>query len=233
MGFRLIYNALVAAKKPTIGHNMLYDLLYFMSALHGRLPDTLDEYKTLVNETFPLLFDTKHIQNNLTDIREAIEAGPRESNCLEGLFRYLSDVYPETMFNFKEGFAAYDEEGKAHEAGYDAYITGASYLLMSTHNEVSENLNMVCIGRSIYVMNMQGSDVIDSGDILYVTHHHFKVRAYFDNDKDVQVRTLSATAFLLISKDTERTSEICKTLSENHCKVIPYAEFKNNRKKKK
>ena len=104
---------------------------------------------------------------------------------------------------------------------------------MSTHNEVSDYLNMICIGRSIYVMNMQGSDVIDAGDILYVTHHHFKVRAHFDGMTDVQVRTLSATAFLLISKDTERTSEICNTLTENGCKVIPYADFKNNRKKKK
>jgi len=82
----------------------------------------------LVNETFPLLFDTKNIQNNLTDVREAIEAGPRESNCLEGLYQYLNGKYPDTEFNFNEGFTVYDEAGKAHEAGYDAYITGASYL---------------------------------------------------------------------------------------------------------
>lgn len=88
VGFHRVFKALVDKKKPLVGHNLLYDLLFMMAAFHGapmalgrggggtpgafqtmrahprilsagELPATWGEWKALTHTLFPTIYDTK------------------------------------------------------------------------------------------------------------------------------------------------------------------------------
>lgn len=62
LGFRRVFNLLTAAKKPIIGHNCLYDLLFLYTHLvHPILPSSLKDFKQKFTALFPLVFDTKFL----------------------------------------------------------------------------------------------------------------------------------------------------------------------------
>ena len=47
MGFSLVVQALIDAKKPIIGHNMIYDIIYLLNQFVMPLPGT---YEDFINE---------------------------------------------------------------------------------------------------------------------------------------------------------------------------------------
>lgn len=49
MGFALVVEELVNAKKPIIGHNMIYDIIYLYNQFIDDLPETYLEFITKVN----------------------------------------------------------------------------------------------------------------------------------------------------------------------------------------
>jgi len=59
MGFTLIIEAMINAKKPIIGHNCMYDLLYLYNQFIGELPTDYHAFITEWNRLFPLTYDTK------------------------------------------------------------------------------------------------------------------------------------------------------------------------------
>jgi hypothetical protein len=53
-GFLRVWRLLTAARKPIVGHNLTYDLLFLMSHFHrSPLPSTLAECKATLHELFP------------------------------------------------------------------------------------------------------------------------------------------------------------------------------------
>ena len=44
MGFALVVEELIAAKKPVIGHNMIYDVIYLYNQFIDDLPETYPEF---------------------------------------------------------------------------------------------------------------------------------------------------------------------------------------------
>jgi poly(A)-specific ribonuclease len=44
-----------------VGHNMFCDLLFFHACFLGPLPDTIEEFQTVIHELFPVLVDTKYL----------------------------------------------------------------------------------------------------------------------------------------------------------------------------
>jgi len=44
MGFSLIVEELIKAKKPIIGHNMIYDIIYLYNQFIDDLPETYPEF---------------------------------------------------------------------------------------------------------------------------------------------------------------------------------------------
>ena len=44
MGFSLIVEELISAKKPIIGHNMIYDIIYLYNQFIAELPETYNEF---------------------------------------------------------------------------------------------------------------------------------------------------------------------------------------------
>lgn len=48
MGFSLVVEMLAEAKKPIVGHNMIYDILYLYNQFVDELPDTYIDFITKV-----------------------------------------------------------------------------------------------------------------------------------------------------------------------------------------
>jgi hypothetical protein len=57
MGFSLVVEELIKAKKPIIGHNMIYDVIYLYNQFIDDLPPTYLEFIALVqNIRFKIIF---------------------------------------------------------------------------------------------------------------------------------------------------------------------------------
>jgi poly(A)-specific ribonuclease len=59
MGFSLVAQLIVDARKPIIGHNMIYDIAFFYHQFIAPLPKTYEEFSKSVHEKFPIFYDTK------------------------------------------------------------------------------------------------------------------------------------------------------------------------------
>ena len=62
MGFTLVIEAIIKARKPVVGHNCMYDWLYHQFI--GRLPETYLQFATEWNKLFPKTYDTKVLAFN-------------------------------------------------------------------------------------------------------------------------------------------------------------------------
>ncbi|XP_030041707.1 poly(A)-specific ribonuclease PNLDC1 isoform X2 [Microcaecilia unicolor] len=58
-GFTNIFQTIVGAKKPVVGHNMLMDLLHVHHKFYRPLPESYSEFKKNIHTLFPVILDTK------------------------------------------------------------------------------------------------------------------------------------------------------------------------------
>ncbi|XP_026701865.1 poly(A)-specific ribonuclease PNLDC1 isoform X2 [Athene cunicularia] len=132
-GFTNLFQTLVKAKKPLVGHNMLMDLMHLHDKFYKPLPESYDEFKRNIHNLFPVLIDTKTVTKSIWKKY----LFPRVSN--------LSEVYavlcssnlnprepPGPVIALASDCAKYAEKKSPHEAGYDAFLCG-SVLLKSAH----------------------------------------------------------------------------------------------------
>lgn len=132
LGFRLVFKALAESRKPCVGHNCFADLLFLMASLDAPLPPTLPEWKARAAALFPAVFDTRYIACR-TDL---FAPGRFPSHYLGGFFDAYGLSSPRVRVTLPLGFQAYSPMslaggggGKvAHEAGYDALMTGTLLL---------------------------------------------------------------------------------------------------------
>lgn len=61
LGFAKIFRLLATLKKPIVGHNCYHDLLLLIDHFDSPLPEKYSEFKELVMQLFPAVFDTKSI----------------------------------------------------------------------------------------------------------------------------------------------------------------------------
>lgn len=64
MGFSLIIDEIIKAKKPLIGHNCMYDWLFVYNQFIAELPETYEQFANQWNKCFPLTFDNKVLAFN-------------------------------------------------------------------------------------------------------------------------------------------------------------------------
>ncbi len=97
------------------------------NAFFGPLPETQKEFKINLKRDFPVLYDTKYLQNNSNIIASDIGFQMDLSSFYKAMLKYHTS---EPKIEIAEGFddyklAALDDESVAsHEAGYDAMVTG-------------------------------------------------------------------------------------------------------------
>mmetsp|Transcript_35305 Transcript_35305/g.85630 ORF Transcript_35305/g.85630 Transcript_35305/m.85630 type:complete len:666 (-) Transcript_35305:2327-4324(-) len=113
-------------KVPLVVHNGLQDLLFLLTHFHNAdLPRSWPDCKQLIHSYFPVLYDTKCM---------AIEYGSRDSGRTP---THLSAVYEQTLNSHPQWNRTFqnsgdgDEQQQAHDAGWDAYMTGAAFCGLS------------------------------------------------------------------------------------------------------
>eukprot|EP00796_Vickermania_ingenoplastis_P006549 gene6549-4722_t len=167
LGFRLVFEALVNSKKTCVGHNCLADILFLMASLDNPLPVDLIDGKNRMRRLFPKIYDTKYLST-----RSPLCCGePLESNYLGGLFERYGLVSDTVQVELPLGFQSYDsislvsgrkgQKNLAHEAGYDALMTGAVFLNMvygagyTLATIPKECVNKVALFGSLFALNLQ------------------------------------------------------------------------------
>ncbi|XP_042684738.1 poly(A)-specific ribonuclease PNLDC1 isoform X4 [Centrocercus urophasianus] len=78
-GFTNLFQIIVKAKKPLVGHNMLMDLCHLHDKFYNPLPESYEEFKKNIHHLFPVLIDTKTVTKSIWKNYQF----PRVSNLLE------------------------------------------------------------------------------------------------------------------------------------------------------
>ena len=135
MGFSLIVKAMIDAKKPIVGHNCMYDWLYFFNQFIAPLPETYLQFTQEWNSRFPFTYDTKVLASAskafyYTSLDKIMEKCTSDDKFVGNLkFRYDS----ENQFTNYEGQAALSHY---HEAAYDAHMTGVAFMHIIKFKEI-------------------------------------------------------------------------------------------------
>ncbi|KAI7872161.1 ribonuclease H-like domain-containing protein [Spinellus fusiger] len=123
------------SKKILVGHNVLLDLCHIINQFITPLPDNFYDFKTLVHELFPNIVDTKHLCTASDELRALVS----DDSSLESLrFETAKSAFKNPRIDTDWEFSRYLHD-KAHEAGYDAFITGSVFLRLTSYLDTLKN----------------------------------------------------------------------------------------------
>ncbi|KAI4728160.1 CAF1-domain-containing protein [Aureobasidium sp. EXF-10728] len=118
-------------KTALFGHNLFLDLVYFYRTFIGALPDTVDEFASLIHELFPIIVDTKYMAtHNCGDIN------PQSS--LEQIAEKLAEQQQPSVTTHEQ-YNKYRDTTAFHEAGYDSMLTAEVGVRLSAKLELAGN----------------------------------------------------------------------------------------------
>ena len=128
LGFRLVFEMLQAAGKPIVGHNCFFDLLFLFRWLDGPHPGSFSAFRDRFADLFPAgVYDTKYCaESNLIAGVDPMEG----DTALQPLYEKVVGGMGETRGLISYASAEMEYKGaekQAHDAGYDAYMTGAIF----------------------------------------------------------------------------------------------------------
>ncbi|KAG1458204.1 hypothetical protein G6F46_003316 [Rhizopus delemar] len=135
VGFRKVIDMISESKKMVVGHNMLLDICHVIGQFVQPLPDTLAEFKVLTHKLFPNLIDTKYMCAAEPELFKIFGT----ATALEQLrFETSKEAFANPRIDMHPQFPRYLTE-KAHEAGYDAFMTGAAFLRLTSYLDKIKN----------------------------------------------------------------------------------------------
>ena len=183
LGFRLVWEMLLAANKPIVGHNSFFDLLFLLRWLDGPLAGNFQTFKSRFNTLFPAgIYDTKFISNSSGAAALPGFDASLDDTALGPLYEKVINSNPETakLLSFASPVFEYKAEDKqAHDAGYDAYMTGAIFAaaLSKLGDEAAKTtwLNKMYLMQSLYNFSLgpdnepNNSLRITSGDVWHLS----------------------------------------------------------------
>jgi poly(A)-specific ribonuclease len=117
-------------KIPIVGHHMQLDLSFLLHHFYGSIPDTIEEWKQLVNQTFPNVIDTRYFASQHPIISKFFS----NSLSLEVLTKgvqaqpFLFDTPPYTIDPKFPDETSFINSNIFHNAGYDAFCTGKVFV---------------------------------------------------------------------------------------------------------
>ncbi|OZJ05832.1 hypothetical protein BZG36_00909 [Bifiguratus adelaidae] len=123
-GFRAVFDMMKASRKPIVGHNLLVDIMMMQSQFEGGLPADFEAFKRDIQMSFPCILDTKFICETAAGLQI-------KSTSLDALLDQTSQ-YDCPPVDMHPAFTRYFE-GRLHEAGYDAYVTGRLLIRLMYH----------------------------------------------------------------------------------------------------
>ena len=144
-GFSCIFECISKYKKPLVGHNCLSDMMRIYQNFLDDLPESYDAFKRLVHQAFPCVYDTKHIayfarRQLLEDSDEfPFDSETLRQTSLGELFEKILKAKPGSFsytprISHSKLTPKYDagkNEDFAHEAGFDAFMSGFVFVRLS------------------------------------------------------------------------------------------------------
>ncbi|OZJ05175.1 hypothetical protein BZG36_02220 [Bifiguratus adelaidae] len=166
VNFRIIMDLVSKASKrgaPVIAHNAMLDLCQTFAKFYRDLPPTVAEFKTLVHETWPSFIDTKHMAAVAPELRPYMPntglGNVYDATLLEAIYHCAPKIGRCTRYNEPD-----DGDNSAHEAAFDAYITGAAYLRMAEFILTGPALKPVDTSKSSTPYTTNGRHDLDDPD---------------------------------------------------------------------
>lgn len=152
---------LVSLKVPIIGHNPIFDLMFIYSHFCNELPRTWAEFKREIHGLFPTIYDTMLIFGNEKLKKLQPE---KQSSGLEAMYMFVSKSaeLPKIDINMEQE-NRYSIEQRYHEAGYDSYITGYSFIKLAEYigkEDLAKYTNQLYVHRASYNYNLDGKDLL-------------------------------------------------------------------------
>ncbi|CAL4157423.1 unnamed protein product, partial [Meganyctiphanes norvegica] len=232
VGFTHVFRKILECGKPMVGHNLILDLFHSFNKLIQPLPESFEQFKTLFKANMPTIYDTKLLAKDPPFCADII------NNALVPLFKELCSKYNPPKFEAEEGYMSYSLEGddKAHDAGYDAFITGVCFITMvkkfdgqnwskksiveSKHLELYSNRLNNMGSYDIPYLNIGGKDIIpDRSHIFHVecpnTWTNNDVNGLFHMVYPIKIAWINSTSLYVIPQE-ETDANKCK----NHLKTI-------------
>lgn len=217
IGFKQVFNALVESKKPIVGHNLLYDLMFIHRWLDSELPQDFGDFKNKLNANFKHVFDTKYVDSSgvlgvkLEDTtlaqcmaRYKIAADVTSSGSGEDKME-IAVATPQTcrVDVVISSDCVFDpEETCFHNAGYDAYCTGfvfaqqleeyASIQAKASGGGISatavfDSFHQVCSNKTFMMLSLFHMN-LDGGNATDVIKHEGSVFRVSDFPRRVQTQ---------------------------------------------
>jgi DNA polymerase III epsilon subunit-like protein len=132
MGFRLFFNDLIASKKPIVGHNNWFDLLFMLRWFDSPLAEDFDQFREHLNSLFPLIFDTKYIESS------GLISEPSLDTYLEQCYQKYLNKPSSLLISIHVDCPTFNpNDANYHNAGYDAYCTGYIFAHQIYHSNGS------------------------------------------------------------------------------------------------
>ncbi|ORC85572.1 ribonuclease [Trypanosoma theileri] len=205
LGFRQFWKSIIKCKKPLIGHNFWSDIMFMVNMHEGNIASSYEQYKKDIHTLFPTVYDTKTLSRAINS------KDPFISFHLEKLYQYCLKMNENSdkplIFESPPGYHSYDprcigSHGKAHEAGYDAYMTGIVFALIKDNYKSGEGFkindweNIISVFGNHYYMNLNGKDFLQmKGTFLLnfeqdidkrLLNSFLDIRKYDEEDKNDQ-----------------------------------------------
>uniref|UniRef100_A0A1B6DFL6 Poly(A)-specific ribonuclease RNA-binding domain-containing protein n=1 Tax=Clastoptera arizonana TaxID=38151 RepID=A0A1B6DFL6_9HEMI len=127
VGFSKVIRLLSETDTLIVGHNMFLDLCHILHRFCMPLPEKYKDFKQMLHCLFPKVLDTK-LMCSSPEFKELIP-----STVLSHVMSKINEA-PFQLVNVEPEDSNYGyntSEEKAHEAGYDAYITGVAFLSLA------------------------------------------------------------------------------------------------------
>lgn len=194
--------------KPLIVHNGFMDMSFLMTHFcMDKLPSNHDEYKVLLHETFPVIYDTKvlcaeysfesrNIQSTLGPMFEKLGPGVADS------------VSPILLDGEEEG------EEQEHEAVYDAFMTGLVFLAL-VHEIVAggaaTDAHAATFVEEVHeAVKLLGSTESDEARLRFGRNKIYDLSIY---TRDLEVRGSDPLSRGMLAESTFRVSGIDKAVN--------------------
>lgn len=178
----------VGRKIPIIVHNGYMDLMFLLSHFHAhKLPPTFNEAKALIHSYFPTVYDTKYLS-----VECSLASLWNESTHLEGLFTKLfqgndewsrlielvPDVQGASGFAYLAGGA-----GQAHDAAYDAFMTGAVYVgacyMIRSNQRIAPNASTGGVGSLKHLLHDEHDEGVKT---VFGRNHLYLMQSIYSVD---------------------------------------------------
>jgi hypothetical protein len=137
-GVSKVIDVIIESKKTIVGHNMSTDLVFMYEHFVDNLPADLKKFKEAIQGTFPVVYDTKTIFQDLkTDFLE-FKSLMNTSSGVNDLFKSLGSNEFSSHFLFNPVVEMMSDENavvehvlKHHDAGSDSYACGFVFVRLA------------------------------------------------------------------------------------------------------